>query len=363
MNPDKSSYPGSLSDSDLDRLLAATNTELLAHIETVADPTPGLMAIMAHPVPTPAGDREAITAHDHDGYQNLAALAIGMRASVRHFTSRLDQAHDLISSLARALDLDLDVYRYLNRPCGIVNRNLNLGHACEVIRDLTDDLTDTADFICSSDLNINHVLVRGLVRDLTLTLDLTAAAELTLNLTLELTSAFDLIRALDLARDLDHKLAHTLARDVDLARDRVHGHGHVIDRDLAFARDSAYALDRTLIFIRDRNLGRSRALALAHDLAVDLVRNIKRILDRESGRADTLARELSAQEVDASGADLSGMAIEDLDVLEGVIWTRQTVWPPDIADHVRACSRLIRPGVYQVGQGNDDPDRFTLIAV
>jgi hypothetical protein len=37
MNPDESNYPSELADSDLDELLRAANTDLLAHIEAAAD--------------------------------------------------------------------------------------------------------------------------------------------------------------------------------------------------------------------------------------------------------------------------------------------------------------------------------------
>ena len=67
-------------------------------------------------------------------------------------------------------------------------------------------------------------------------------------------------------------------------------------------------------------------------------------------------------QVDASGADLSEVRIEQLDALSGTIWTDQTIWPPDIEDQVLTHSEEIRPGVYQVRCGNE-PDHSDLTSV
>jgi hypothetical protein len=87
-----------------------------------------------------------------------------------------------------------------------------------------------------------------------------------------------------------------------------------------------------------------------------------RALLRALALAHVLDRDLDAQQVDASGADLSGMEITHLDALNGIVWTHQTVWPPRIADQVQAHSQEIRPGVYQVRLG-DRPDRYVPIPV
>ena len=75
-----------------------------------------------------------------------------------------------------------------------------------------------------------------------------------------------------------------------------------------------------------------------------------------------LALNLGTQQVDASGADLSGIAVVDMNALAGVIWTPETIWPPGVMLEVRSRSREIRPGVYQVLQGNDQ-DRSALISL
>ena len=42
----------------------------------------------------------------------------------------------------------------------------------------------------------------------------------------------------------------------------------------------------------------------------------------------------------------------DMDALDNIVWTRQTTWPPYIADQVEVRSVEIRPGVYRVHSGN-----------
>ena len=64
MNPDENSYHGRLADRDLDKLLAAANKDLLAHIEAAADLTPTLIAITTHDSPPgPAKDSKAPHSH------------------------------------------------------------------------------------------------------------------------------------------------------------------------------------------------------------------------------------------------------------------------------------------------------------
>lgn len=63
-------------------------------------------------------------------------------------------------------------------------------------------------------------------------------------------------------------------------------------------------------------------------------------------------RQLASIEINASGADLSGTHLPDVDLLEGVIWTAETTWPPEVEEEVHARSREISPKVYQVHGGN-----------
>jgi hypothetical protein len=73
MNPDESSYPGELADSDLDRLLVATNKELLAHIEAAADPTPTLIALITRDTPAGPDDTASFAASGRDETEDTKA--------------------------------------------------------------------------------------------------------------------------------------------------------------------------------------------------------------------------------------------------------------------------------------------------
>lgn len=65
---------------------------------------------------------------------------------------------------------------------------------------------------------------------------------------------------------------------------------------------------------------------------------------------------LATIEIDASGADLSAADVPDLTVLEGVIWTEETTWPPRMEGEVRSCSDVIGEGIYRVRNGSErDP--------
>jgi hypothetical protein len=72
--------------------------------------------------------------------------------------------------------------------------------------------------------------------------------------------------------------------------------------------------------------------------------------------------QLAAVQVDASGADLSEADLPNLDVLDGVIWTPETTWPPGVRERVRQRSRPIGPGVYQVCGGSErDPAGLAIV--
>jgi hypothetical protein len=109
---------------------------------------------------------------------------------------------------------------------------------------------------------------------------------------------------------------------------------------------------------------------------------VKISAERDGPRAGTPAQELGSElsyelpvlsrlipirwladvPVDASGADLSRVDIGDPGVLDGVIWTSATVWPPGAAGQVRARSQEIRPGVFQV-RGGSKRDLSELVTV
>jgi hypothetical protein len=110
-----------------------------------------------------------------------------------------------------------------------------------------------------------------------------------------------------------------------------------------------------LIRARTRSLGRGRARARARDLARDLNGQLQGAIDW----AQELFGRLHAGEVDASGADLSALDLADLSVLEGVVWTEGTTWPPGLRIKVLLRSHEIRPGVYRVHGGSErDPSEL-----
>jgi len=286
MSTDENNCPGKLGDSDLDRLLAAANKGLLAHIEAAADLTSTLAAIMDRThAAGPGDDRAAITARSRDANRIPAALVIGIRSNVPHLARDLENAIDR----ARDLDSTLDRARELDR---LFAGGLDPLDGREVNRDLTRSLARTR------------------VRLLTPALD----------------------RACDRGRDLAVILDRALADIVDLDLARARGRVRDLDRTL----DYALALDRAF----------DPALDLQLDAVCDLASSITHILVSALDRACDLDRAFGAQQVDASGADLSDIAIEDMDALDGVIWTGQTRWPLSIEGQVRACSREIMPGVY-----------------
>lgn len=191
-------------------------------------------------------------------------------------------------------------------------------------------------------------------------------------------------RILENARASDHGfvLVHDPDRIFDLDRDLARARGRVRDLDRILALESVLALSfysvldlesvlgrcRGLASDLDRALGRFRGLARDLDLELDFngARDYVRVgdLDRDLVRdlahgfevAVSIARRvqegLRAREVDASGSDLSGMGeISDIELLDRVVWTRQTIWPPGIVSLVEAHSEKIGDGVYKVRVG------------
>ena len=154
----------------------------------------------------------------------------------------------------------------------------------------------------------------------------------------------------DLARASD--LAGILAGDLDDPRDLVRALVRVLADDLGgltyneavIARYVMQGLPDSAIAAR---LGLKRRAIEKHLAQIFTKMNVSR-----RGIADALTDRLDALQVDASDADLSGLDIRQLDSLEGVIWTRGTAWPADVAARVEAHSEEIRTGVYQVRLGN-----------
>ena len=164
-------------------------------------------------------------------------------------------------------------------------------------------------------------------------------------------------RSIQAARELARSLGRALdlaARALDGARDVTLDAARVLASDFAPLLDLVHALDLDLEddLARALALARDLDIALARDLdfarARDLARDLILVLDLTSDRAWDLAE----REIIASGADLSLLAIDDVEMVVGVIWDEATSWPSGIANQVRAASQEIRPGVYRVKGGS-----------
>jgi hypothetical protein len=103
-----------------------------------------------------------------------------------------------------------------------------------------------------------------------------------------------------------------------------------------------------------------RYLALGRDIYTDINAAARVTQARALDLARALAHDLDSHELDASGEDLSSIQIQHLDAIDGITWTRQTTWPPAIANQVEEHSTEIRPGLYQIHHG-DTRDRRTLL--
>lgn len=189
---------------------------------------------------------------------------------------------------------------------------------------------------------------RCLVLALSLAIAVTAALD-NLDVDLNLSIAFDL------ARDLDLNLARDVARARDLARNL----GLNSTRDLV--PDLARARDRALDLAFD--LARDRAFKLVNRAAnLDRALDVNRVRQLGEHLVAAVAEALASVPADVSGADLSGLQVTNTDVLAGVLWTQETIWPQDMRHLVEARSEEIRPGLYQVRGGTErDPHKQALV--
>jgi hypothetical protein len=208
-----------------------------------------------------------------------------------------------------------------------------------------------------------------------------------------------LARTIDRARDNAGSIHRALADVLDRnrARDnartrasnRARAIARAVDRSLAIAYNiaSANALYRARADARDlgQTLGHARAIARAVDFALDgqlaenlaaiaqalypepdfadLGRGCDRALDLKCAlnRHSVLVPRFDAVEVDASGVDLSALDLPDMSVLEGVVWTDETIWPPGVREQVDPLSHEIDAGVYQVQSGGSEREPSRLV--
>ncbi len=245
------------------------------------------------------------------------------------------RAAAIIAMRTCALDLT-----HALEPRVTLNLSRGLGH--NLVRDLVLGVAR------ARDLDGDH-FDDTLVRDLGLVHDSVRA------LALDLDRIFDLGRALDQALNLDQALDRALGLVRDHVRALDRARGRVLDLDRALALDLDRALDRA----RERVVDHVRTAELVHYFGRDLARahDLGSDLDGQLRAAGDCAIEvvvlLHRVAVDVSGTDLSGLALTDISVLEDVVWTEETIWPPGVRDQVRLRSREIRAGVYQVCGGSE----------
>jgi hypothetical protein len=300
---DDAERPIELTDLQLDQLLKAANEDLLDHVRRTADLSHPLAVIMSQ---TAAGN-------------DLAALMIRMRSASNALARDLDRPRDLAFALFRDLKRARDLVRAGDRARDGI-RGLTLADARAFAAKLGFDL--------GFDGDLERAVAEARAR---------AVAEARAHC-----GALGLGDKQDRARAIAEELASIASLTDDLGR--AGDSARALADDLGRAGDSARALTE--------DLGRARA--------VDRARVFAHNLNRTFVDARTLADLIGAQPIDASGADLSNVKIAHLEILRGVVWTRETVWPTGIANWVRHGSREIGPGVYQVHLGNSPGSQNTV---
>lgn len=212
-------------------------------------------------------------------------------------------------------------------------------------------------------LDSNEELERFMREELTLARELDRVLGLTLTheLSGDIASSPTLDVARILARALVLNLDLTLDRENDLAL------GRELDQAIALARSLGFELDRAAELAQARATARQSARAFnprglatratamkrtrEYARAIDLTRTIARQLAREL--TGTIDARLMATAIDAQGADLSHITPSDMEILLGVVWNEQTLWPAELIGLVRARSREIRSAVWQVVGGTE----------
>jgi hypothetical protein len=298
-------------DEELDAALAAGDEQLLDYVRTHAHPVRTLFALIndetaqtvpIEPEPTVPDDRPLSSSTGPAGL-------IAQRIHTRHLMGVLSQALASLNIVLRAAALV---------------RDLDAARRVDPARDRSRALDRVSD------------LARDLARDL----DLDAARD----------RLFEIARSPDPAY-FDHgpgELVRILTRDLALTLDRAHDP----DPDLAACLDRARDLVQAHLFAD---------LTSTRDLVEDLARAIERAFNLTSSRDGVLA----AEEVVASGADLSelsDLSVSDLELLVGMVWDRDTRWAPGVRERVAACSREISPGVYRVVPDGNERDPHEVLS-
>ncbi|MEO3814403.1 hypothetical protein ABGB17_35860 [Sphaerisporangium sp. B11E5] len=334
----------------LDGLLGDAARELDANLRAGTDLNAMLVGLMA-------GDGEA-SCSDQGPPEDVAASVIAMRADAHGMRRDLD--------LLRSLDRGREHDRNLDRPRDPVRdlvhddlRDSMVLRAHELVRALEraalpGAIVDRGEDLVSAlmlDREVNLAVVSA--RALTRTLSILDALELapgeyagvferfgvlervralagTLDGVSDLNSplnwAVDLTRALRRVRGIAGDVAGLLRRTGDVV-----GTVHLV---VAWKRilNGVYSLEEDL------------SRAYPYDLTGELIRDVIR----------DLVHDMETIDVDASGLDLHHLDLQEVEVLAGVLWTVDTVWPPGIAEQVRARSKEVVPGTFRVsGRGTE----------
>lgn len=320
MNPE-------LSDIELDTMLTEAHNDLLALAVRTADPLDALVAIMEHDVvDADPIDIPPMPTADCPARQRLAAVVeIRYRAAELH--------GELERVITRARDMAIDIERVLDdRADALVITRALADWRDQALDDLLGRARDLA-------LAIMQDLQRTLLLDRELTADHDRAIRRELSIDVNGTTMLDRLRELD--RALNHSRELSIEREIGAARE--------LTADLKRAR----RLGREKETDRELSRGRARQLAIAIDVGLVRARQL----------AGNAMRLINAFQVDASGADLSGVRVSDPEILVGVIWTDETTWPADVADRIRILSQELSEGIYQVRGGGQRYDTELVVPV
>jgi hypothetical protein len=196
------------------------------------------------------------------------------------------------------------------------------------------------------------VLSRALGCILRRTLDRALACDLDLS--------GDLDQALDRELDLPREIARHLDRHLDLARNLARDLAYDLTCHLAHIRDLAFlppldiddALDQILNLPQTSNYARLSARSLARDL--DRVHTLIDDFHRVGSFAQELAQTIQAlKHLHRVLSDVTELDLQSTDFaeipLEGLRWSANTRWPPEIEHQIQRNSTRITDEIFEIG--------------
>lgn len=334
----------------LDALLDAAAWELDTSLRAATDMTAVLTGLMA------GGD--AVSCARREPVEDVAASVIAMRADVHEMrrdlrrlrmldrrrendwlldrprNRRRDQAHDeLRDAMVRRAHGLVRVLRGTAVPGRTVDRGADLLSALTLDHEVTlavvsaRTLTRTVSILDALGLPPGEYAeiferfgVLDRVRALAATLDGVKGLNSPLNWAVDLTPAVRLVRGITV------DVVALLGRTGDVV-----GAAYLLPVWQGILSD-VYRLERVL------------ARAYPYDLTEELIGDV----------VNDLVQDLQTIEVDASGLDLHHLHVEEVEMVAGVLWTADTVWPPGITGQVRERSKEVAPGTFRVcGRGTE----------